>query len=379
MESRAMQLNKSRKWVALTLSIGAVLTVGLLAGCGGTTAATGANGGKGCTHVAFLLPESATAARWEAADHPLTEAAIKQYLPGATVDVVNAQGSAATQQSQAESELTKGACILVVAPKDSDQAAAIVAKAKASDVPVIAYDRLIQSSDLAYYVSFDGNQVGVLQGQYIAAHYTEYAKGGAVPNVVMIDGSPTDNNATLFGKGAHSILDPLFTANKLKKVYEQATPDWDNAKAQAEMEAALTANNNNVQIAYVMNDGMANTSIAALKAQGLAGKVLVTGQDAEVSGIRNILLGDQSMTIYKPIKKLGDAVGRLVAAISKGDDTKSIASATITTSTGAAIPSVLNDVTSVDKTNIATTVIADNFVSKADVCQGVPAGTDGVC
>jgi D-xylose transport system substrate-binding protein len=299
--------------------------------------------------------------------------------PGATVDVVNAQGSAATQQSQAESELTKGACILVVAPKDSDQAAAIVAKAKASNVPVIAYDRLIQSSDLNYYVSFDGEQVGKLQGQYIADHYTEFANGQAVPNVVMIDGSPTDNNATLFGKGAHSVLDPLFTAGKLKKVYEQQTPDWDNAKAQAEMEAALTANNNNVQIAYVMNDGMANTSIAALKAQGLAGKVLVTGQDAEVSGIRNILLGDQSMTIYKPIKKLGDAVGRLVAAISKGDDTKSIASATITTSTGAAIPSVLNDVTSVDKTNIATTVIADNFVSKADVCQGVPAGTDGVC
>jgi D-xylose transport system substrate-binding protein len=379
MESRAMQLNKSRKRAALTLSVGAALTVGLLAGCGGSSGAAGANGGKGCTHVAFLLPESATAARWEAADHPLTEAAIKQYLPGATVDVVNAQGSAATQQSQAESELTKGACILVVAPKDSDQASAIVAKAKASDVPVIAYDRLIQSADLAYYVSFDGEQVGKLQGQYIADHYTEFAKGSAVPNVVMIDGSPTDNNATLFGRGAHSVLDPLFSANKLKKVYEQATPDWDNAKAQAEMEAALTANNNNVQIAYVMNDGMANTSIAALKAQGLAGKVLVTGQDAEVSGIRNILLGDQSMTIYKPIKKLADATGRLVAAISKGEDTKAIASATVTTSTGTGIPSVLNDVTSVDKTNIATTVIADNFVSKADVCQGVPAGTDGVC
>ncbi len=291
---------------------------------------------------------------------------------------MNAQGSAATQQSQAETELTKGACILVVAPKDSDQAAAIVAKAKASDVPVIAYDRLIQSADLNYYVSFDGVQVGELQGQYIVDHYKDYVTPGH-NNVVMIDGSPTDNNAKLFGQGAHSKLDPLFNNGTLKKVYEQQTPDWDNAKAQTEMEAALTANNNDIQIAYVMNDGMANTSIAALKAQGLAGKVLVTGQDAEVSGIRNILLGYQSMTIYKPIKKLADATGRLVAAISKGEDTKSIASATITTSGGASIPSVLNDVTAVDKTNIASTVIADNFVSKADVCQGVPAGTDGVC
>lgn len=377
-----MQFNKSRKRAVLSLSIGAVLTIGLLAGCGsGGGGGTGANGGKGCMHVAFLLPESATAARWEAADHPLVDAAIKAALPGVQVDVVNAQGSAATQQSQAETELTKGACIMVVAPKDSDQAAAIVAKAKASNVPVIAYDRLIQSADLNYYVSFDGVQVGELQGQYIVDHYKDpqYGVGAGHNNVVMIDGSATDNNATLFGSGAHSKLDPLFTSGALKKVYEQQTPDWDNAKAQAEMQAALTANNNNVQIAYVMNDGMANTSIAALKAQGLAGKVLVTGQDAEVSGIRNILLGYQSMTVYKPIKKLADATGRLVAAISKGEDTKAIASASIKTKDGTAIPSVLNDVVAVDKSNIASTVIADNFVKKEDVCQGVPAGTAGVC
>ncbi len=195
----------------------------------------------------------------------------------------------------------------------------------------------------------------------------------------MIDGSDTDNNAKLFGDGAHSILDPLITSGALKKVYEQFTPGWDNATAQTEMEAALTANHNKVAVAYVMNDGMANTVIAALKAQGLAGKVLVTGQDAEVSGIRNILLGDQSMTIYKPIKKLADSVGQLVAAISNGDDTSSIATPAIKNPNGAAIPSVLNPVTEVDITNIATTVIADNFVTKADVCQGVPAGTGGVC
>ena len=166
----------------------------------------------------------------------------------------------------------------------------------------------------------------------------------------------------------------------MKKVYEQSTPGWDNAKAQAEMEAALTANHNDVQIAYVMNDGMANTVIAALTAQHLNKKVLVTGQDAEVSGIRNILLGDQSMTIYKPIKKLADSVGKLVAALSTGGDTSSIASAKVNTPTSnTAIPSILNAVTEVDISNIATTVIKDGFVSKTDVCQGVPAGTGGVC
>jgi D-xylose transport system substrate-binding protein len=128
-----------------------------------------------------------------------------------------------------------------------------------------------------------------------------------------------------------------------------------------------------------MNDGMANTVITALKAQHLNKKVLVTGQDAEVAGVRNILLGDQAMTVYKPIKKLADSVGQLVAAISNGSDTSSIASAKIKNSTGKDIPSVLNPVTSVDISNIKTTVIADKFVSVSDVCKDVPSGAGGVC
>ncbi len=198
-------------------------------------------------------------------------------------------------------------------------------------------------------------------------------------NIVFINGADTDNNAKLFGSGAHQVLDPLISSGALKKVYEQSTPGWDNGKAQAEMEAALTQTQNNVSVAYVMNDGMANTVIAALKAQGLNKKVLVTGQDAEVSGIRNILLGDQNMTIYKPIKKLADSVGKLVAAISTGGDTSSIASASIKNANGKDIKSILNPVTEVDITNIKDTVIADGFVSKADVCKDVPAGAGGVC
>jgi D-xylose transport system substrate-binding protein len=366
----------SKRWRTLAVAgIGSAILVSALAACGSTS--EGIANGKNCKHVAFLLPESATAARWEAADHPLVEAAIKANISGVTVDVLNAQGDATTQQTQAESELTKGACILVVAPKDSTAAAAIVAKAKTSNVPVIAYDRLIQSDDLAYYASFDGVDVGKKQGQYIADHYKDFVKEGH-NNTVMINGSDTDNNAHLFGQGAHSVLDPLFTAKSLTKVFEQFTPDWDNAKAQTEMEAALTANHNDVQVAYVMNDGMANTAIAALKAQGLNGKVLVTGQDAEVSGLRNILLGDQSMTIYKPIKTLADSVGKLVGAISSGADTSSIASAKVNVTSGKGIPSILNPVQSIDKSSVKD-VIADGFVKKEDVCQGVPAGAGGVC
>jgi D-xylose transport system substrate-binding protein len=377
-----MHTTRNTRWrLATTLSLVALIAMGLAAcGAGGGGTAAGGNNGKGCKHVAFLLPESATAARWEAADHPDVDAAIKQYLPGATVDAPNAQGNASNQQTQAESELSKGACILVVAPVDSTASAAIVAKAKASGVPVIAYDRLIYSDDLNYYASFDGFAVGKAQGQYIADHYQQYVTQNGTNNAIMINGSDTDNNAHLFGDGAHSVLDPLFQGGKLNKVYEQFTPGWDNATAQTEAEAALTQANNKIAVAYVMNDGMANTVIAALKAHNLNGKVLVTGQDAEVSGIRNILLGDQSMTVYKPIKKLADSVGRLVAAISNGQDTASIATAKVKNPSGnAQVPSVLNAVVEVDISNIKTTVIADGFVSVADVCQGVPSGAGGVC
>ncbi len=348
---------------------------------GGTTPTTSGNNGKGCTKVGVLLPETATSARWDSKDRPLLQQLIPQQLTGATVDYNNAQGSADTQQTQAQADLTKGDCILVIAPSDSIKAAAIVQAAKAKNVPVIAYDRLVYSNDLNYYVSFDGVAVGKLQGQYIADHYKSFVKGGNI-NTVMINGAQTDNNALLFNKGAHQALDPLFTSGALKKVYEKFTPNWDNPTAQTEMQAALTANQNNVQIAYVANDGMANSVIAALKAVKLNGKVLVTGQDATVAGIHNILTGDQAMTVYKAIQKEAMATAQLVAAISNGTDTSSLINGQTTTiplTGGAAIPSILETPVAVDKTNIKQTVLADNFVTVGDICAGLPSGTDSIC
>ncbi|MDQ6604883.1 MAG: substrate-binding domain-containing protein [Chloroflexota bacterium] len=366
----------------------AVTFVLLLAACGGnsatnTPASSGASGGganattfsaaKGCKHVAFLSPDTTAGGRWEAYDHPLTEAAVKAALPGVTFDSVNAQNSNDTQLTQASSELTKGACMLIVVAVDSTSAAAIVQKAKASKVPVIAYDRLIQDNDLAFYATFDNVKVGQTQAQYIKDHH----KNG--DNVAMINGSQTDNNASLFAQGAHSVLDPLFASGELHKVYEQYTPNWVAATAQTEMAAALTSNNNNIQIAYVANDGMAEAVAAALKAQNLNGKVLVTGQDAELAAVRNILTGDQTMTVYKPIKKLADSVAKLVAALSNGSSTAELTPAQSKTTAGATIPSIFNDVVTVDKSNVATTVVADGYVTKEDLCKGLPAGTGGLC
>jgi D-xylose transport system substrate-binding protein len=362
----------------------------LLAACGGTTTtgttptagtSVGPNG-KNCKKVGVLLPETATSARWDSKDRPLLQQLIPQQLSGATVDYNNAQGSADTQQTQAQAALTKGDCILVVAPSDSIKAAAIVSAAKAQGVPVIAYDRLIYSNDTNYYVSFDGVAVGKLQGDYVAAHYQSFVTANGTKNTVMINGSQTDNNALLFNKGAHQGLDPLFSSGALTKVYEKFTPNWDNATAQVEMQAALTANQNKVAVAYVANDGMANNVIAALKAVKLNGKVLVTGQDATVAGIQNILKGDQAMTVYKAIQKEAMATAQLVAALSNGTDTATLTSGVTTTvpvSGGAAIPSILETPVAVDKTNIQSTVIADNFVTVADICAGLPSGTGGIC
>ena len=367
----------------------------LLVACGssntgsstGTTPTTAAvTNGKGCMKVGVLLPETATSARWDNKDRPLLQKLIPQDLPGATVDYNNAQGSADTQQTQAQAMLTNGDCILVLAPVDSIKSAAIVAAAKAKGVPVIAYDRLIYSADLNYYVSFDNTKVGQLQGQYIVDHYQSYVTQNGTTNTVMINGAQTDNNALLFAAGAHTALDPLFSGGKLKKVYEQFTPGWDNATAQTEMQAALTANGNKVAVAYVANDGMANNVIAALKAVKLNGKVLVTGQDATAAGIHNILTGDQSMTVYKKIDLEAGGTAQLVAALSKGTDTSSLTNGitvAIPSGNGAAsgvkIAAVLETPVAVDKSNIASTVIADGFVTPADVCTGLPSGTGGFC
>jgi len=339
---------------------------------GGTTADFSA--AKGCKKIGVLLPETASSARWEGNDHPGLVKDITAAIPGATVDYYNANGVPATQQTQAETALSKGDCILVVAAQDSAAASVIVDKAKAAKTPVVAYDRLIQSNDLAYYVSFDNVKVGALQGQYIVDHHK---KGD---NVVMINGSKTDNNAILFNQGALSKLQPLFDSKELNKVYDQFTPNWDNPTAQTEMDAALTQNKNNVQIAYVANDGMAATVIASLTSQKLNGQVLVTGQDATVAGISNILKGDQAMTVYKAIPQETKATANIVKALSEGTDTASLTNgATTKTQGGAAVPSILATPVAVDKSNIATTVITDGFVKKEDVCKGLPAGAGGVC
>ncbi len=381
-----MKRYRQRSWLRSTLFVALILASLFLASCDSGTASSStgkgpyaAQGGKGCTKVGVLLPETTSSTRWEAKDHPLLVQAIKAAIPNVQIDYSNAQGNSNLQISQAETDLANGDCILVVGAHDSVAAAPIVEKAKAQNVPVIAYDRLIQSKDLNYYVSFDNVKVGQLQAQYIADHYLAYQRGPVV-HMVMINGSQTDTNALLFSMGAHSVLDPMIAHGELDNVNEYFTPNWDGNIAQAEMEAVLTNQQDNIQIAYVANDIMAGGVINALKAVNLQGKVLVTGQDATNAGIHDILAGEQSMTVYKPIAKEAQSVGELVKAIYTGSDVNALTHG-VTTATydGGNIPSILDIPIAVDRNNIASTVIADHYLTKADVCDGIPPGTDGVC
>jgi D-xylose transport system substrate-binding protein len=311
--------------------------------------------------IAFLFSDFTTSARWQF-DKQFFIKDMKKLDPGVTVVVYDAKAAQTNQQNQAKSALTSGVKLIIDVPVDSAQAASIIRAAHANKprVPVIAYDRLITGAYEDAYASFNGFAVGVQQAKYLKAHV---AKGGTI---VSIAGSPTDNNAHLFYNGAMSVLRPLFSSNYYKLGYDKFTPNWDDATAQQEMASALNQLNNKVNGVLVANDGMAGGVVTALKAQKLEGKIPVTGQDATAAGIQQICLGNQSMTIYKPITKLAKAVTGIADTLLRHKGYKS----KVHTATGAGgTPSAIIPVTTVTKSNIASTVVADGYVTKAQIPQ----------
>ena len=317
--------------------------------------------------IALLLPETKTT-RYETADKPDFEAKMKELCPDCEIIYSNANQDATQQLSQAEAALTNGAQVLVLDPVDSAAAATIADKAKAQGVPVIAYDRLILNSDgVDYYISFDNEEVGKLQAQSLIDDLNKMNMQN--PTIVMINGSPTDNNAGLFKQGAHSVFDPLVQAGNLTIAKEYDTPDWSPDQAQTEMQQALTALSNKVDGVYAANDGTASGAIAAMKAAGLNPLPPITGQDAELAGIQRILAGEQYMTVYKAIKPEAEAAAQLAydlltdakvpADMTNG---KTVNNGTID------VPSVLLTPIAVTKDNIKDTVVADNFWTVAQIC-----------
>ena len=327
------------------------------------TAAAASSGGT----IALLLPETKTT-RYETADKPDFEAKMKELCPDCQIIYSNANQDATQQLSQAEAALTNGAQVLVLDPVDSAAAATIADKAKAQGVPVIAYDRLILNSDgVNYYISFDNEEVGKLQAQSLVDKLN--AMGIQDPSIVMINGSPTDNNAALFKKGAHSVFDPLVAAGKLTIAKEYDTPDWSPDQAQNEMQQALTALGNKVDGVYAANDGTAGGAIAAMKAAGLQPLPPVTGQDAELAAIQRILVDEQYMTVYKAIKPEAEAAAQLAYDLLTKTPVPADMTNGKTVNNGSIdVPSVLLTPIAVTKDNIKDTVVADGFWSVSQIC-----------
>jgi D-xylose transport system substrate-binding protein len=337
-----------------------------LAACGdddngsSDSGSSGSGDGGGGGSIALLLPESKTA-RYESQDRPNFEKKVKELCSDCDIIYSNADQDAAKQQQQAEAAITKGAKVLVLDPVDAASAGAIVNRAKQSQIPVISYDRLITDADIDYYISFDNEQVGKLQGDSLVKKLKD---DGSKGSIIMINGAPTDNNAKLFKEGAHSVIDG--SGFKVAKEYD--TPDWSPDKAQQEMEQAITAVGKDGFVGvYAANDGTGGGAIAAMKGNGIDPKTRpTTGQDAELAAIQRILIGEQYMTVYKAIKPEAEQAAELAVALAKGE-TPPEAKDKVDNGMEQ-VPSILLTPVAVTKDNINDTIVKDGFWSVDEIC-----------
>ncbi len=313
--------------------------------------------------VGVILPDAASSARWESADRPFLAAALKSA--GVTYDIQNANGDKTAFATIADQMLSNGAKVLIMVNLDSDSAKAVQDKAAKQGVKTIDYDRLTLKGSESFYVSFDNVAVGKLQGTGI--YNCLKAKKIANPRIVYLNGSPTDNNATLFKQGYASVLGKYVTKKQMTLVADQAVPDWDNVKGGVIFEQMLTKAGGKLDAVVSANEGLGLAAVAVLKKNGLNGKVCVSGQDATVDGLRAILTGDLSNTVYKGIKQEANAAVGLAVALIKG--TKAPTNG-VTNNGTTNVPSVLLVPVGITKRNVKV-VIADGFQKKADVCKGI--------
>ena len=343
-------------------AIAAVITTAALALTGFATSAQAATAG----FVGVILPDAASSNRWETADRPFLTKAFA--AAGVKVDIQNANGDKTAFQTIADQMLTKGAKVLIMVNLDSASAKAVQDKAKKQGVPTIDYDRLTLNGSASYYVSFDNAAVGVLQGTGIVNCLK--AAGKKKARIVYLNGSPDDNNATLFKKGYDSVLRPMIKSGSFKLVDDTAVPGWDNVKGGTIFEQQLTKAGGKLDAVVAANEGLGLAAVAVLKKNKLNGKVCVSGQDATVDGLRAILTGDLSNTVYKAIKAEANGAAALAVALLKG--MKATTATGMTDNGTVKVPSVLLKPVAITKANVKV-VIADGFQKRADVCKGIEA------
>jgi D-xylose transport system substrate-binding protein len=346
--------------------LGAAILIGALSltACGANDAQTGGgdsagDGGSGTKTIALLLPESKTT-RYETFDKPLFEEAVAKLCDDCEVSYYNADQDETKQSQQVDSAISEGASVIVLDPVNGAGAGGMVTSAQSEDIPVIAYDRFIDGVD--YYMSFDNETVGKMQAQALVDAMGD--KG----NILMLNGSPDDPNAAQFKAGAHSVLD----SSNVKILEEYDNPDWSPENAQKFVTDQLSKYDpSDIQGVYAANDGQAGGVVAALTGGGFAADDLppITGQDSEVAAIQRILVGEQSMTIYKPIPIEAQTAAEIAVKLANGDDIGGTSDTGVDQTEYEGVPSYIFDPTVLTADN-AKVVIDDGLYTAADICTG---------
>jgi D-xylose transport system substrate-binding protein len=321
---------------------------------------------KGKGKVAVLLPDTQSSQRYVQFDAPyLTKAFLAAGLTKDQFTVQNAQGSKSTMQTQADAAITNGASVILIDPLDSGSGAAIEKDAKDKGVATIDYDRLTLNGSSSYYISFDNVIVGKKLGQGLVDCISQWKVPS--PQVLEMDGDPTDNNATLFAQGYNSVLKPKYDDKSYTKVGEPAGT-WDNQKALTNFQQQFTAHPN-INAVLAANDGIGNSVISVLKTNHIpAKKIPVTGQDATLQGMQNILPGYQCMSVYKPIYLEAQAAAAVAMFMRAGEKPPSSLINGSTNNQTTDVPSVLLTPTAVTAVNMNATVIKDGFIKSSDLC-----------
>src|SRR6266478_5155694 len=348
------------------LMLGVVLLALLAGGCvSGTqqsnTGATKKKKGPNDPVVIGFSMDTVKEERWQR-DKQLVEQRAKEL--GADISVLVANGDDNVQVKQAENMLTQGIDVLIIAPHNGEIAASIVEAAHKQGVPVISYDRLIKNSDVDLYISHQVVKMGEMQAKYLLDHVNKKPA-----NFVVVGGSPTDNNALLLHQGQMNVLKPAVDRGDVKIVADEYAKEWQASAALNIVENALTQANNQVDAVVASNDGTARGAIQALKGQNLAGKVLVSGQDADLASLQLIVLGEQTMTVYKPIQPLAYAAVEAAIKLARGekvDTTDSIDNGL------KKVPSSLLEPIAVDRNNIVSTVVKDGYQTLEKICANIP-------
>ena len=324
---------------------------------------SGSGNGSGKARVGVILPDTESSTRWKDVDAKYLKQAFD--AAGVPADIQNAEGDKANFVKIGTDMINSGVKVLIIANLDSDTGKAVLDKAKEKKIPTIDYDRLTLNGGADYYVSFDNEKVG--QQQATGLINCLHEKNVVNPVVAELNGSPTDNNATLFKKGYDNFLDPLYDQASYTKGPDQWVTDWNNDEG-GKIFAQMLSQQPKIAGVLAANDGLAGAVIKILQSKGMAGKVPVTGQDATLEGLQAVLSGTQCLTIYKPLKPEAQVAAGLAIALYKGEH-PSVKDQIKDPESGAYVPFSKLDPQPITATDV-NSVVADGFVSKKDLCAG---------